>query len=68
MTDEKIDTLLRSMDTLKRSLQENQEEMARMLSQLENEVAARQDSTMQPACKKMRLEQAPEFKKKGHER
>ena len=67
-TDDKIDALLRSVDALKQSQQENQEEMARKLSQLESEVAAGQDSAARRACKKMRLERAPEFKKKGHER
>ena len=67
-TDDKIDALLRSVDALKQSQKENQEEMARKLSQLESEVAAGQDSAAQRACKKMRLERAPEFKKEGHER
>ena len=48
--------------------EENEEEMALKLSQLESEVVARQDSAAQRACKKTRLERAPEYKKKGHER
>ena len=67
-TDDKIDALLRSVDALKQLQKENQEAMARKLSQLENEVAAGQDSAAQRACKKMKLERVPEFKKKGHER
>ena len=66
--DNMIDAMLCSMDALKQSQKDNKEEMACNLNQLESEVAARQDSAVQRACKKMSLEQAPEFKKKGHER
>ena len=46
-TKEKIDVLLRSVEALQRSQTENQEEMARKLSQLKSEVTDAQDEAMQ---------------------
>ena len=54
--DDMINALLRSVDRLKQSQKENQEEMAHKLSQLESEVEGGQDSMAQQACKKTRLE------------
>ena len=54
--DDMINALLHSVDTLKQSQKENQEEMARKLSQSESKVEAGQDSMAQQACKKTRLE------------
>ena len=45
--DDKINTLLLSVDVLKHSQKENQEEMACTLSQLESKVAARQNCAAQ---------------------
>ena len=66
--EDKIDSLLRSVEALKKAQQESQEEVSRKLSQLESDVMASQDSAAQRICKKMKREWAPEFKKKGHER
>ena len=48
--------------------QESQEEVSHKLSQLESNVTASQDSAAQRICKRIKREQASEFKKKGHER
>ena len=67
-TDEKIDALLRSVESLRRSQDENQEEMSRKLLQLENDVRTSQEDASQRLAKKIRREKLPEFRKKGHEK
>ena len=67
-TEEKLDALLRSVESLKRAQDENQEEMSRKLSCLESDVKASQEDATQCLAKKIRREKVPEFRKKGHEK
>ena len=66
--DEKIDSLLWSVETLQRSQTKNWEGMARRLDHMEKEVTCNQDEAMQQVVKRMRRERVPEFKKKGLEK
>ena len=63
-----MDALLRSVEALKKSQDENQEATSRKLSLLEADVAAGHDETTERLVKRMRRERKPEFKRKGHER
>ena len=67
-TEEKLDALLRSVEALKKSQDENQEATSLKLSQLEADVAAGHEESTERLVKRMRRERKPEFKRKGHER
>ena len=67
-TEEKLDALLRSVESLKRTQDHNQEAMSVKLSRLESDVKASQEDAAQQLAKKIRRERVPEFRKKGHER
>ena len=64
-TEEKLDALLRSVESLKKAQNESQEAMSRKLSQLETDVAARHEESTQRLIKRMKRERTPEFKKKA---
>jgi len=63
-TSEKLDLLLKSVD----SLREDHQEMSTKFQRLEKEVAAGQEETVQLIVHKMRKEPEPTFRQKGNER
>ena len=67
-TEEKIDALLRSVESLRQAQDVNREEMSRKLAQLEGDVRTSQDDATQRVFKRMKRKRSPEFKKKGHEK
>ena len=66
-TEEKIDALLRSVESLRQAQNVNRDEMLRKQAQLESNVRTSQDDANQRVIKRMKHERVPEFKRKGYE-
>ena len=66
--EEKIDTLIKSVDNLKETQAGDQQDLRRRLDQLEKDMAAGQEETTQRVVKKLKEDQTFTFKKKGNEK
>ena len=65
-TTEKLHALIHSVDSLKRAQDRNQEEMLQKLTQLKIDMVEGQEMT-QHLIKRLKCEQRPDFRRKGHE-
>ena len=68
MAEEKIDEILESLKTLKKSQDDGQNVIKRRLDQLEMDVAAGQENATQRVVKRLKEDQTFVFKKKGNEK
>ena len=68
MAEEKIDEILRSLQTLKQSQEDGQSVIKRHLDQLEKDAAVGQENATQRVVKKLKEDQTFVFKKKGNEK
>ena len=66
-TEEKLDNVLKALDSIKQEHNEGQRDLRRKLDRLEREVASGQDAT-QKVVKRLKEDRTLVFKKKGNER
>ena len=68
MTDEKINALLRSVESLKQTQAEKLDKMTQKLSKLETDVVASRDDVVQRVAKRKKWEKTLEIQKKRHKK
>ena len=66
-TEEKLDTLLRSVAALMENQATNQRKLDAKLKKLEKDIAAAQEDATEHALKKAKRDRPIEFKQKGHQ-
>ena len=66
--DEKLDELLKSIDDLKSTQRQNQQDTTTKLDCLEQDIATGQEETLQLVAKKMKREPDVQFCRKGNEK
>ena len=68
MTEEKLDALLKSVESLKKDQSEGQRDLRKRLDHLEREVASGQEDATQRVIKRLKEDRTLVFRKKGNER
>ena len=66
--DEKLDELLKSIDDLKSTQRQNQQDTTAKLDRLEQDIATGQEETLQLVAKKMKRDPDVQFRRKGNEK
>ena len=66
--EEKLDELLRSLNTLKKSHEESQQQITAKLDRLEQDVATGQEETLQLVAKRLKRDPEYQFRQKGNEK
>ena len=66
--DEKLDELLKSIDDLKSTQRQNQQDTTAQLDRLEQDIATGQEETLQLVAKKMKRDPDVQFRRKGNEK
>ena len=67
-TEEKLDNVLKSLDSIKQDHAEGQRDLRRKLERLKREVASGQEDATQKVVKRLKEDRTLVFKKKGNER
>lgn len=68
MSEEKLDALLKSVESLKKDQSEGQRDLQKRLDHLEREVASGQEDATQRVVKRLKEDRTLVFRKKGNER
>ena len=66
--EEKLDTLIASMDVIKQTQFSDQQDLRKRLDRLEKDVAVRQEEVTERVVKKLKEDQMFTFKKTGNEK
>ena len=66
--EEKLDELLGSLNTLKKSQEESQQQITAKLDRLEQDVATGQEETLQLVAKRLKRDPEYQFRRKGNEK
>ena len=66
--DEKLDELLKSIDDLKSTQRQNQQDTTAQLDRLEQDIATGQEETLQLVAKKMKRDPDVQFRRKCNEK
>ena len=67
MTEEKLDALLKSVETLQKEQSDGQRDLRKRLDHLEREVFTRQEDATQRVVKRLKEDRTLVFRKKGNE-